>query len=301
MKGGRCEVFTSINKGSFSPCDYDISKEQWPRPPYKVGTTEVTLTVTDSEGNTDTCTADVKVRGVGKCKEDQNKKPVARCKDKFRKAKNFPACDVYTSIDNGSFDPDGDNIRKKQQPPPPYEADKTTKVTLTVTDSKGAKDSCTGEVTVRGVGKCDPKNKRPVAKCKDANVVANNPGNGCKADASIDDWSYDPDGDHLSISQKPEGPYPVGTTHVKLIVKDPDGATDTCFADVTVRAGPKCQEPDNKPPVAKCKDADVEAWDIANGCVADASIDNGSMTLTAIISAYLSSLKGLTRLAPPRM
>lgn len=130
-------------------------------------------------------------------------------------------------------------------------------------------------MTVRGKGYCESfGNRPPEARCKDANVIANNPGNGCKADASIDDGSFDPDGDNISIFQEPEGPYDVGTTHVKLTVVDRFGERDTCFADVTVRAGSKCQEPDNKLPKMFCKEREQRA-DYPE-CTKDLWIDNGS-------------------------
>jgi hypothetical protein len=50
-------------------------------------------------------------------------------------------------VDNGSYDPDGDPIDLTQDPPAPYPLGDTF-VTLTVTDDKGASDSCTATVTV---------------------------------------------------------------------------------------------------------------------------------------------------------
>jgi len=52
--------------------------------------------------------------------------------------------------------------------------------------------------------------------------------------ASIDDGSFDPDGDAIILSQNPSGPYPVGTTSVTLTVNDDRGASATCTATVTV-------------------------------------------------------------------
>jgi hypothetical protein len=80
-------------------------------------------------------------------------------------------------------------------------------------------------------GTCDPPNQVPVAKAKDVTVPA---GPDCTANASIDDGSFDPDGDPLAITQSPAGPYPLGTTNVLLTVTDPKGATSQASATVTV-------------------------------------------------------------------
>ncbi len=76
-------------------------------------------------------------------------------------------------------------------------------------------------------------NAPPIAKCKDVTVSA---GCGTTANASIDDGSYDPNGDTLTIVQTPAGPYPIGQTTVTLTVTDPAGAFDTCESVVTVVA-----------------------------------------------------------------
>jgi hypothetical protein len=78
---------------------------------------------------------------------------------------------------------------------------------------------------------CEPPNQAPVAKAKNVTVSA---GPDCTADASVDDGSFDPDGDPLVITQSPAGPYPLGTTSVLMTVTDPRGATSQATATVTV-------------------------------------------------------------------
>jgi hypothetical protein len=76
-------------------------------------------------------------------------------------------------------------------------------------------------------------NQAPVAICRDVTVAA---GAGvCTAKAVIDDGSFDPDGDSLTLSQTPAGPYDLGTTRVVLTVTDDRGASDSCEGTVTVR------------------------------------------------------------------
>jgi len=94
-------------------------------------------------------------------------------------------------------------------------------------------------LTVEGAcgGACAPPNHPPVAKAKNVTVFADN---SCTASASVDNGSFDPDGDRLTITQSPDGPYPLGVTNVLLTVRDPSGATSQASATVTVL--------DNTPP-----------------------------------------------------
>jgi hypothetical protein len=75
-------------------------------------------------------------------------------------------------------------------------------------------------------------NEAPVAKCKDV-TVSTEPGI-CSADASVDDGSYDPDEDEITLDQTPPGPYELGDTEVTLTVTDEKDASNTCEATVTV-------------------------------------------------------------------
>lgn len=74
-------------------------------------------------------------------------------------------------------------------------------------------------------------NSDPVAVCQDVTVAADAT---CSAPASIDGGSFDPDGDALTCTQDPPGPYALGTTAVELTCSDPFAATDSCAATVEV-------------------------------------------------------------------
>lgn len=87
----------------------------------------------------------------------------------------------------------------------------------------------------------------PIAICRDVDTTTD-PGL-CTAEVSIDDGSFDPTGEALTLEQVPASPYPVGTTEVTLTVTDPNGLSDTCRATVTVA--------DDEPPVPECDAPDT--------------------------------------------
>jgi len=103
------------------------------------------------------------------------------------------------------------------------------------------------------LGKCS-LNRIPVAICSNAIVSA---GTDCQAEASVDNGSFDPDGDPITVSQVPLGPYPLGTNSVTLTVTDNHGTYSSCSALVIVQ--------DRTPPTITCAaDKVVEcgtAWD----------------------------------------
>ncbi len=81
------------------------------------------------------------------------------------------------------------------------------------------------------VSKIASGNQAPIASCQNVTVTADA---SCNANASINSGSYDPDGDALTITQSPAGPYSLGTTDVILTVTDSKGASSECYAKVTV-------------------------------------------------------------------
>ena len=74
-------------------------------------------------------------------------------------------------------------------------------------------------------------NQKPVAVCRPIFLAADER---CQADGAIDDGSFDPDGDDITIQQLPAGPYPLGTNSVTLYVTDSRGASNSCVGSVTV-------------------------------------------------------------------
>ncbi|HSR52816.1 MAG TPA: proprotein convertase P-domain-containing protein [Acidobacteriota bacterium] len=94
-----------------------------------------------------------------------------------------------------------------------------------VTDTDASNDSATDETAV---------NQAPVALCQDVEVEADGM---CQGDASasdVDNGSFDPDGDSITLGLSPAGPYSLGDTSVTLTVEDSLGLSSTCSATVTV-------------------------------------------------------------------
>jgi hypothetical protein len=77
----------------------------------------------------------------------------------------------------------------------------------------------------------DPRS--PVALCQNVSVSSVST---CTADASVDAGSYDPDGDPITVTQSPPGPYSIGLHAVTLSVSDGFASTQ-CAATITVVDG----------------------------------------------------------------
>ena len=76
------------------------------------------------------------------------------------------------------------------------------------------------------------ENQPPVAQCKNVTVTLA-PGQ-MTAPADINNGSFDPDGDTITLMYNPAGPYPAGQTVVTLTVDDGKGGTASCMGTVTV-------------------------------------------------------------------
>ena len=75
------------------------------------------------------------------------------------------------------------------------------------------------------------KNHPPKAICQNVTVSA---GPSCIASASIDNGSFDPEGDAIALTQSPEGPYPLGSTLTTLTVIEAKGVARQCEGTITV-------------------------------------------------------------------
>ncbi|MGZ5445786.1 MAG: choice-of-anchor Q domain-containing protein [Thermoanaerobaculia bacterium] len=100
-------------------------------------------------------------------------------------------------------------------------------------------------------------NQPPVAECRNVTVAADADCLGHVSAADVDDGSFDPDGDPITLTLDPPGPYPLGVTNVTLTVTDDGDLSDNCPATVTVV--------DETPPSIACPP------DVVVECPADTS------------------------------
>jgi hypothetical protein len=105
-----------------------------------------------------------------------------------------------------------------------YDAEFIGTARLRVTDNDGS--------TAIDVASVEVTNQPPVALCQNI-TIPTEPGL-CTAAASVNDGSYDPDGDPITLDQSPLGPYSLGLTTVTLTVTDDKVASDSCTAVITV-------------------------------------------------------------------
>jgi hypothetical protein len=84
-------------------------------------------------------------------KEVQNCAPIAKCHNLTLAADLNCQAEIDASdIDNGSFDPDGDNLTLRISPQGPYGVGEHA-ITLTATDTHGLHDSCVAKITIADV------------------------------------------------------------------------------------------------------------------------------------------------------
>jgi PKD repeat protein len=237
-----CDIFSL----SVSPNSFDCSD---------VGANTVTLTATDSNGNTSTCTAIVTV--------EDNVVPDAVCQNiTVVLNANGQASIVADDVDAGSTDACG--IASLSVLPNSFDCNDVgaNTVTLTVTDNNGNSSTCTATVTVED-------NIDPLAVCQNITVQLDANGNATITGADVDNGSSDACGiNSLSVSPNTFTCENVGANTVTLTVTDNNGNTSTCTATVTVE--------DNTAPVALCQNITVELDANGDATITPSDIDNGS-------------------------
>ncbi len=231
-----------------------------------IGANPVVLTVTDNNGNSQTCTASVTVEDVTP--------PTAVCQDiTVQLDVNGEATIAAADLDNGSSDLCGTVT---------FTADVTqfdctnigaNTVTLNVADESDNTSTCTSTVTVEN-------NNTPTAVCKDITVQLDVNGDATIAAADIDNGSSAVCNTNLTIDVSQFDCSNTGPNTVELTVSDNDGNSSTCSSTVTVE--------DNVVPTAVCKDITVQLDATGAATIAAADIDNGSMDACGVASIAIN-------------
>ncbi|RFN58148.1 HYR domain-containing protein [Marixanthomonas ophiurae] len=204
----------SIDTTAIDVTDFDCSN---------IGDNTVTLTVTDVNGNSSTCTTTVTV--------EDNIAPVANCVAPFtvQLDANGQASITATDINDGSTDNCGIDTTSIDITDFDCSNIGDNTVTLTVTDVNGNSNTCTTTVTVED-------NIAPVVNCAAPFTVELDANGQASITASdINDGSTDNCGiDTTSIDITDFDCSNVGDNTVTLTVTDVNGNTSTCTTTVTV-------------------------------------------------------------------
>lgn len=235
---------------------------------YPGGSTIVTWTVTDVNGNTATCQQTITVI--------DSENPIAVCKNiTVALDANGDASITTADIDNGSSD--NCSIASISLSQTDFDCSDvgSNSVTMTVTDASGNSSTCTATVTVTDV-------TAPIALCKNITVALNPSGQANITAADIDNGSSDACGiATMTVSNTSFDCSNLGTNTVTFTVTDNNGNTSNCTSTVTVE--------DNTAPVVSCKDITVALDVNGNASITASSIDNGSTDNCGIASLTINN------------
>ena len=234
-------VVCGFDSNAVTQTDFDCSS---------IGVTTVTLTATDVNGNSSTCTAEITV--------DDNIAPVAVCQDITVQLDANGSVSINASdVDGGSSDNCDVSL---DVDPANFDCSDlgANSVTLTATDNAGNSDACTANVTV-------VDDVAPTAVCQDITVQLDANGAASITASDLDGGSSD----NCAIASITATPISfdcsdLGINSVTLTVTDQAGNISTCTAEVTVE--------DNIAPTITCP-ADITVGTDEGQCSAEVSYD----------------------------
>ncbi|SDS30716.1 tandem-95 repeat protein [Christiangramia echinicola] len=209
-----------------------VSGSQFP-----IGTTSVTFTATDAEGNTTECSLSITV--------EDNEDPTIECLQPIVQAVDSGICGAIVNFETPStFDNSGEVTIEQIEGPESGEVFPVgiTTVSFKATDSSGNTAECSFEITI-------VDDEAPAIAEMD-NIVVNNDSGICGA---IVNFEIPGATDNCGIEsiQQTEGlasgeEFPVGSTSITFTATDTAGLTSTTSFTVTVQ--------DNEAPVIECPD-----------------------------------------------
>lgn len=228
-----------------------------------IGDNPVTVTVTDANGNSSTCTALVGV--------SDNLAPNAVCQNITVYLDATGVASIAASdVDGGSADNCGiDNI--SATPTAFTCADLgSNAIVLVVTDVNGNSSNCTAIATVQDT-------VSPSAICQDITVQLDANGTASVTAAQIDNGSFD-NCSSVSVAASPNSfDCTVSSPgQVQLTVTDASGNASTCTATVNLE--------ENTPPTAVCQDVTVQLDASGSASIVAADVDGGSFDNCGVAS-----------------
>ena len=232
-----------------------------------VGSNTVTMTVTDINGNANTCTANVIV--------EDNIRPMALCQDvSVQLDVNGNASVTASAVNNSSSDICGIASYTLDQTNFTCDNFGPNPVLLTVTDVNGNTSSCSATVTVQD-------NSLPTAACQNVSVQLDANGSASLTAQEVDNGSSDNCGIvDLRLSPTSFTCDNLGFNNATLTVTAKSGLSSTCTASVNVI--------DNILPTAQCQDLTVQL-DESGEVTVDANLfDNGSMDNCSLNRLYFN-------------
>ena len=233
----------------------------------ELGANNVTLTVTDVNGNVDTCTSVVTV-------SDSNP-PNAVCQD-ITIALDASGNAVITSADIDGGSTDNGVIVSIVASQTEFDCSHvgTNSVTLTVTDDAGNTDSCLATVTVED-------NIDPTLTTRDITIQLDGSGSASITPADVTNSAGDNCGTPvITVDQTSFDCSEVGANTVTVTSTDANGNVITAPATVTVE--------DNVNPTAVCLDITVGLDTFGNAVITAADVDGGSSDNCAIATMTAS-------------
>jgi hypothetical protein len=274
-KGNGSTTAAAVGNGSSDACGIaSVSLSQTSFDCSGVGANMVTLTVTDDNGNVNTCNATVTV--------EEGNPPVAVCGNLTVNLASDGTTNVDASLLDGgsSATCGGVDLSASMTDFDCNDVGNTYNVTLTVTSqANGQSATCTANVTV-----ADPNSfccAAPMAVCDDITVQLDANGNASIDPADIASGSTAECGLQTeALSEDSFSCADVGPVTITYTITDVNGNIDNCSATVTVQ--------DNVAPDALCQNVTVQLEANGNGSATAAAVDNGSSDACGIASLALS-------------
>jgi hypothetical protein len=232
-----------------------------------LGTNAVILTVTDNNGNTASCAAQVTV--------EDNLAPTALCQPlTIALDANGSASIAASQVDNGSSD--NCAVTSYTVAPNSFGCSNVgpNTVVLTVSDASNNSASCNAVVTIED-------NTAPTALCQDLTISLDAAGNASIAGSDVDNGSSDACGQvSLSVNPSSFDCQSVGDNTVTLTVTDVNNNSSSCTSVVTVE--------DVTAPIAVCQDVTLQLDNNGNATLAASQVDNGSSDACGQVSLGVS-------------